>query len=208
MKTPRYTSDYADNIKEATPFLPKGCRFLKEGEIIPEGARYIDHRGVIIETDCNKGNEYSKHFYIPCFVKAAKSPAPKRDRIGDLEKEVKALRGGVGSLKASLAKVAEALKGVAKSLEYVAPLSQPPIIPTIEPEVLDCHDLLQESQRLVVASAHPDSNIEHLQNVLVGYRDYVRNRSERSDFSPDGARDTSWRLGKKLARLDLGEMKE
>lgn len=44
-KTPR--SEYLKGCEEAKRFLPKGCRFLEVGEVVPDGAKSIFSDGEI-----------------------------------------------------------------------------------------------------------------------------------------------------------------
>ena len=101
-----YTQDYKKDIAIAKPYLPKGCRFIKEGEVIPAGASYIDNYGWVFQSDCNLGDTYRARTYIPCFVKvAAKKTAPKpADRLSELEKEVRELRAELKALKEGIRK--------------------------------------------------------------------------------------------------------
>lgn len=117
MKTPHFCGDYAHNIKEATPFLPKGYRFLNDGEIIPRNAKFITHTGLVRDS-FGFGEEVMRGYLCPHIVKVTtKKSAPKPlDRLAELEKEVKTLRSELDALKSNLAKVAPLLKSAAASL--------------------------------------------------------------------------------------------
>lgn len=62
-----YTDSYAKNCKLARPHLPKGCRFLKLGETIPEGARIVHDDGYIEDSFWIGVNV--REFNPPIFVK-------------------------------------------------------------------------------------------------------------------------------------------
>jgi len=63
--------------------------------------------------------------------------------------------------------------------------------------------ILEDVGRQVDTNCSDDANLQHIKNLLVGYRDYVLNKSEHSEFAPGSACDISWRAGRNMAELDL-----
>lgn len=119
MKIPHFCGDYAHNIKEATPFLPKGYRFLNDGEAIPRDAKFITHMG-LVKDSFGSGEEVMRGYLCPHIVKVAKKPpsSPKKlkapvksrvepaavDRLSELEKKIKELRAEIKALKEGIRK--------------------------------------------------------------------------------------------------------
>jgi len=64
-------------------------------------------------------------------------------------------------------------------------------------------EILEEVKSQVDMSCHLDSNLQHFKYLVLGYRDFIINRCERSGYSPGSARDVSWLIGKEMAKRDL-----
>lgn len=138
-----------------------------------------------------------------------------REHLSEIVPDYLVYKGGMGIINkgrfSELVGLCVPFKGAYLAARYAAEIVAEAMLEcnmALRARVPDCHALLRDSEKMVDVSCSPSANIEHLQNVLVVYRDYIRNRSTRSDFSPDGARDTSWKLGRDLARLDLGEVEK
>ncbi len=68
---------------------------------------------------------------------------------------------------------------------------------------MDSTDILDDVSKQIDLSCHPDSNVQHLKHLLVGYRDFIINGSERSEYCSGSARDVSWHIGADMAKHDL-----
>lgn len=64
-------SEYLKGCEEAKRFLPKGCRFLQVGEVVPEGARCIFSDGEIGDSVWVGSKVFDE--LIPIFIPVPKS---------------------------------------------------------------------------------------------------------------------------------------
>ncbi len=107
---PYIPNDYTANCAIAKPHLPKGCRFIELGEVLPHGVTFIYEHGRLEKNDAWAGLKMTTGG-VPCFIKApVKKPAFDPEKLKTVRKNACSYAPCIANLdKAIRAKSAECL---------------------------------------------------------------------------------------------------